>query len=77
MGFLTIIYRNVLRRRVRSLLTVLGVALAIAAVVALLGVTSGFTQSLMSMYQNRGVDLVVVRAGVADRLTSTLERIDW
>ncbi len=72
MGFLTIIYRNVLRRRVRSLLTVLGVALAIAAVVALLGVTSGFTQSLMSMYQNRGVDLVVVRAGVADRLTSTL-----
>ncbi|HTN77514.1 MAG TPA: ABC transporter permease, partial [Pirellulaceae bacterium] len=72
MGFTTIIYRNVWRRKMRSLLTVLGVTLAITAVVALLGVTSGFTQSLLTMYENRGVDLVVVRAGVADRLTSTL-----
>ena len=73
MRFATIIVRNVLRRKMRSLLTVTGVALAIAAVVALLGVSSGFTASLMTMYQSRGVDLVVVRAGVADRLTSSLD----
>lgn len=73
MGFTTIIFRNVMRRKTRSLLTMLGVALAIAAVVALLGITSGFSQSLLTMYEDRGVDLVVVRAGVADRLTSTLD----
>jgi putative ABC transport system permease protein len=73
MRFATIIVRNVLRRKMRSLLTVTGVALAIAAVVSLLGVSSGFTTSLMTMYQSRGVDLVVVRAGVADRLTSSLD----
>jgi putative ABC transport system permease protein len=73
MRFSTIIVRNILRRKVRSLLTVTGVALAIAAVVGLLGVSSGFTTSLMTMYESRGVDLVVVRAGIADRLTSSLD----
>ncbi len=64
MRFTSFIAKNVLRRRARSLLTGLGVAVAITAVVALLGVSSGFQQSQAAMLATRGIDLVVRRAGL-------------
>jgi putative ABC transport system permease protein len=73
MHFYSLVLKNVLRRKVRSALTGLGIAVAIAAVVALLGISSGFKKSSAETYESRGVDLVVVRAGVADRLTSSLD----
>ncbi len=73
MRFTTFIFKNLLRRPVRSLLTGVGVALAVGAVVALLGVSSGFEQSFVQLLEQRGVDLMVVRAGKAERLTSTLD----
>ncbi|MEO6811769.1 MAG: ABC transporter permease [Isosphaeraceae bacterium] len=73
MRFFTLITRNLLRRGVRSSLTVLGLAIGIAAVVALLGIAWGFEQSFLNIYKAKGIDLVVVRAGVSDRLTSNLD----
>lgn len=73
MRFRTLIIRNLLRRGVRSSLTVLGLAIGIAAVVALLGIAWGFEQSFLEIYKAKGIDLVVVRAGVSDRLTSNLD----
>ncbi len=61
-----------LRRPVRSLLTVTGVGLAVGAVVSLVGIASGFERSFVDLYARRGVDLVVVRSGVTERLTSAL-----
>jgi putative ABC transport system permease protein len=73
MRFTTIIARNLTRRGVRSALTVLGLAIGIAAVVSLLGIAWGFERSFMHIYEAKGIDLVVVRAGVSDRLTSSLD----
>ena len=72
MHFTTLVMRNILRRRTRSALTVTGVAVAVAAVVALVGVAQSFQTSLLGMYQERGVDLIVVRAGGLQRMTSSL-----
>jgi putative ABC transport system permease protein len=72
MHFLDFVLRNILRRKVRSALTGVGVAVAIAAVVALTGISSGFEQTATDIYKRRGVDMVVVRAGVAERMNSTL-----
>lgn len=45
MRFVTLAYKNVVRRPFRSLLTVLGLSTAIAAVVALVGIANGFVRS--------------------------------
>jgi putative ABC transport system permease protein len=74
MRLITLVYRNITRRRIRSALTVSGMAVAVAAVVALVGISDGFQRSMLDMYQSHGVDIVVVRARVADRMTSELDQ---
>ena len=73
MHFITLPFRNVLRRPLRSCLTLFAVALAISAVVALVGVSTGFKRSFLKFYQESNIDLLVVRTGSARRLTSTME----
>ena len=73
MRFSTLIFRNLLRRRFRTALTVIGLSVGIAAVVALLGIAWGFEKSFLRVYETKGIDLVVVRAGVSNRLTSNLD----
>src|SRR5262249_42775372 len=73
MHFLDFVLRNLFRRRVRTGLTIVGVSIAIAAVVALVSITSGYERSTKDVYASHGVDMVVVRAGVANNLTSTLD----
>src|SRR6266496_2927728 len=73
MHFLDFVLRNLLRRKVRTGLTVVGVSVAIAAVVALLSVTGGYESSSKEMYANEGVDLIVVRADIVSSSTSSLE----
>lgn len=73
MTFFSFMLRNLLRRRFRTGLTVIGLSVGIAAVVALLGIAWGFEQSFLRVYQTKGIDLVVVRAGVTNRLTSNLD----
>ena len=72
MRFSTLIARNLFRRGVRSALTVLGLAVGVSAVVSLLGISWGFERSFMTIYESKGVDLVVIKAGV-DRITSNLD----
>ncbi|HEV3168619.1 MAG TPA: ABC transporter permease [Isosphaeraceae bacterium] len=73
MRFTTIIVRNLVRRGVRTVLTVLGLAIGISAVVALIGIAWGFERSFLVIYETKGIDLIVVRAGVSERLTSNLD----
>jgi putative ABC transport system permease protein len=73
MHFLTMTFRNVMRRPLRSGLTLVAVALAVCAVVSLVGIANGFKSTFMDFYQGAGVDLLVVRSGSARRLTSTLD----
>jgi putative ABC transport system permease protein len=73
MTFGGIVIKNLLRRKFRTLLTVLGVAVAIAAVVSLLGLSEGLKQTIADRMAGRGVDMIVLRAGVAQRLNSSLD----
>jgi putative ABC transport system permease protein len=73
MRFSTMIARNLLRRGVRTALTVVGLAVGVSAVVSLLGIAWGFEHSFMTIYETKGIDLIVIKAGVGDRLTSNLE----
>ena len=73
MRFVQFIGKNVLRRKVRSTLTGIGVAIAICAVVALLGVASGFEASSKELLTGRHVDLIVKRVGSGDFDTSRLD----
>jgi putative ABC transport system permease protein len=72
MHFSTFLSRNILRRKTRSLLTTAGIAISIMAVVGLLGVSDGYMAATKAQYELHSVDMVVVRAGVADRLNSSL-----
>jgi putative ABC transport system permease protein len=73
MRFYTFVLKNVVRRRVRSSLTVIGMAVAVGAVVALVGISSGFERSFLAIYQRDKVDLVVQQRGVKQKLTSVLD----
>src|SRR5690349_4525381 len=72
-AFITFLLKNLLRRKARSVLTAGGVAVAVGAMVALLGVTDGFERSVAGAFQRRGVDLVVTAAGVINQLSSDLD----
>jgi len=72
MRFSTFVFRNVLRRRIRSTLTMTGMAVAVTAVVALVGLADGFRQSMLKLYVDRGVSLIVTRADSVSPLSVTI-----
>ena len=72
MNFFSIPLKSLLRRRTRSALTILGLGIALAAVISLVGISQGFERSFIQMYQRRGVDLLVQRAGGGNRKDKTL-----
>jgi putative ABC transport system permease protein len=72
MRFSTFIVKNIVRRRMRSFLTVVGVAVAVGAVVALVGISFGFERSFLAIYQNQKVDLIIEQTGQKQKLASSL-----
>ncbi len=75
MWFSTFIIANLLGRPTRSLLTLCGIALAVAAVVSLVGVVRGFENSLLELYQRRGIDLMVHQSGRVQMTASVLPEV--
>src|SRR6516162_1514996 len=71
---MSFISKNLLRRKVRSLLTVIGAAVAIGAVVALVGAADGFVKAYEGMFATREVDLVVTRAGATEKFSASLDQ---
>ena len=65
MTFFTIIVRGLMRRPVRTGLTLVGISIGIAAVVALVGISRGFEQSWAQGMKARGTDVVVSNMGSA------------
>src|ERR1700761_1199699 len=59
MTFLVVVLRGLLRRPVRTGLTLLGISIGIAAVVALVGMSRGFETSWQNGLKSRGTDIVV------------------
>ncbi|MEM8733377.1 MAG: ABC transporter permease, partial [Planctomycetota bacterium] len=54
-------------------MTLIALTTAIAAVVSLLGIARGFTESFGEIYEAHAVDIVVSRQGAADRLSSSID----
>lgn len=67
------IWRNIVRRKVRSILTVSGVAIGVAAVVSLVAMGDGYFAQLNSMLSRGGADLAVRQAKAADMSLSAVD----
>ncbi|HEY68067.1 MAG TPA: ABC transporter permease [Thermoflexia bacterium] len=65
--------RNILRRRTRTALTALGVSIAIAAIVALGGITQGMADSLTSVLTGSQAELMAIEADVSDTSYSAID----
>jgi ABC-type antimicrobial peptide transport system permease subunit len=67
------VLRNLWRRKIRTLLTVAGIAIGIAVVVALLVVADGIAGQLNDMMSGSGAEITVMQAEVADMQFSILD----
>lgn len=63
MHFTTFILKNLTRRPTRTTLTVLGLAVAVGSMVALLGVSANAERAVADSFDRRRIDLVVTQAG--------------
>ncbi len=73
MHFSIVLLRNLTRRPTRTFLTMIGISLAIAAMVSLRSVSQRFREATQEAFQRRNVDLVVMAEGVPDQLNSDLD----
>jgi putative ABC transport system permease protein len=72
MWFVTFVCKNLARRPLRSFLTIIAIAIAIGSFITLVGIATGFEHSFLQIYSSSGVDIIVVRTGPQQRLTSVL-----
>lgn len=74
MWFSTLLLKNVLRRKFRSLLTCIGFAVAVGTTVALLGISESFERAWLESMTRRGFDIVVVEGGKPNQTDSELDQ---
>jgi len=65
-------FKNLWRRKGRTLLTAGGIAIGTAVVVALLALTDGMAGQLTGVMSGGGADLTLMQAGIADMSFSAL-----
>jgi putative ABC transport system permease protein len=73
----TLVLKNLFRQRVRTLLTVLGIAVGVATVVALGAITGGLKGSSGEFIHAGGADLMVAQEGASDLSFSAVSESDW
>ena len=70
--FAALVVKNLLRQRVRTALTTLGIAVGITTVVGLGVLTEGFNRTAEEIMSRGGADFMVAQKGAADLSFSTL-----
>ena len=73
MRFYQFILKNLVRRKLRTVLTVFGIAIAVAATIALLGVADGFERATSESLTHREIDMVVIEETAVDQLSSDVD----
>ena len=76
MSFSVLVIRNLLRQRVRTLLTALGIGIGVATVVALGAITSGLKGTMGELVKAGGADFMVAQAGASDLSFSAVSERD-
>jgi putative ABC transport system permease protein len=66
------IFKNLLRRKVRTLMTIAGIAMGVAAVVALSAMAEGFIHSYDVMLTSSGADLILTQKDAADIILASV-----
>jgi ABC-type antimicrobial peptide transport system permease subunit len=66
-------FRNLLRRRTRSLLTMGGIAIGVGLIASLGAITEGYIREFNALAAQGGAELVAMQAGVADMGYSVIE----
>lgn len=77
MSFASLVFRNLFRQRMRTLLTVVGISVGITIVVALGAITGGTRETVSGWLRIGGADFVVARKGSADFSFSTVSDEEW
>ena len=77
MTFISFVLRNVARQRMRTSLTVVGIAVGITTVVALGSVAGGLRATASAMLTTGGADFIVAQQGSADLTFSSISQRDW
>jgi putative ABC transport system permease protein len=72
MNHLGLAFRNLKRRPTRSILTVLGVALAVGSFITLYGLSNSVQENVQQSFEEREADLTVRRRGVAEPFGGTM-----
>ncbi len=74
-SFLPEMLRNLWRRKMRTLLTLLGIGVGISAIVALGALTEGMTYVMTEMWRASQTDLFAIEAGVDSDFSAIDERV--
>ncbi|MEX2246872.1 MAG: ABC transporter permease [Dehalococcoidia bacterium] len=77
MSFTSFILNNLLRQKVRTLLTVLGISMGITTVVALGAVIGGMKQTAAQILRAYDADFLVAQRGASDLTFSTVSAEEW
>src|SRR4029079_1313088 len=72
MNHLQLAFRNLQRRPTRSILTVLGVAVAVGSFSTLYGLSRSVNENVQQAFEERGTDLTVRRRGIAEPFGGTV-----
>ena len=76
MNHLALALRNLQRRPARSVLTTLGVALAVGSFITLYGLSRSVRENVQQSFEERGTDLTVRRRGIAEPFGGTMPEFD-
>ncbi|HET7379618.1 MAG TPA: ABC transporter permease, partial [Gaiellales bacterium] len=76
MTFASLVLRNLLRQRLRTFLTVVGISVGITTVVALGVVTEGMRETSGAIIRSGGADFMVAQDGAADFSFSTVSQAE-
>src|SRR5262245_43202212 len=73
MWLVTVAWKNLFRRKVRSAATLFGTALSVTTLVALVGLADGFSRSFQEAFAQHSVDLVVTQGNANQRVVTVID----
>ncbi len=69
------VFKNLLRRKTRTLLTVIGIAIGVAAVIVLGAFAEGFINAYSTVLTSSGADIIVTQSDAADVILSAVDDV--